>query len=477
MKLPSPTQIKAKTKIIGTIGPASGSVQMLKQMILAGLEVARLNFSHGSREQHGEYIRNIRQAALETESLIPIMADLQGPKLRIGELPEPLALLSGDLLFLAAPGEAEGEGFIQTNFPELTAAVQPGDTIYLDDGSIELEVKKVGKGSVQCLVLQGGILTSRKGMSLPQNRINLPTLTEKDKKDLKFIMDQRLDFVALSFVSSAQDLEDLRAMIMAEGKNIPVIAKIERAAAIPGIESIIAAADMILIARGDLGVEMPVEDVPVLQKLITEKCRVMNKPVIIATQMLESMIGSARPTRAEASDVANAAFDGADAVMLSAETSVGKYPAIAVRTMKKILLQAEKNIRPVPEWKNSELNPGQLAIDLSKAACLIARESEARAILALTKSGRTARLLSRYRISAPILAFSPNDDTLSYLKLIWGVTGIKIQPVDNTDQALRLVKQISLDLGYIVKGDNIVYVAGIPLAASTEVNMIKLEKI
>jgi pyruvate kinase len=329
----------AKTKIIGTIGPAINNPKMIVQLLNEGMDVARLNFSHASHEEHAENIRVIREASKNAGIPIAILADLCGPKIRLGLIEEPIEIVSGETIAISTRPEAYSSKYkmIPTDYTELASDVKPGDRILMDDGLLQVVVRENSGDDVICEVIDGGLVKSRKGMNLPNVNISVSAITEKDRKDLDFIVTQDIDFIALSFVRSRDDVRELRWLMKERGKSLPIIAKIEKPEAIDDIDAIIKETDMIMVARGDLGVEMPPQDVPVLQKMIIQKCVEANKPVITATQMLESMITNPRPTRAESSDVANAVFDGTDAVMLSGETSVGKYPLNAVRIMEQII--------------------------------------------------------------------------------------------------------------------------------------------
>ena len=466
-----------KTKIICTIGPATAGVEHIIKLARAGMNVARLNFSHGTHEEHKQHIRNIRTASEKLGCHIPIFADLSGPKLRIGNVEKEFEVAANDTLIITTDSIIGSRKKISTSYSKLPQDVKKGDVILINDGYISLEVKDIIGNEVHCIVTDGGIVRSRKGMNLPGVRISKPTITEKDIKDVDFALGQGIDFFALSFVRSYHDIDMLREILLRKNAHNQIIAKIEKPEAIEDIDEIISHSDAVMIARGDLGVEMPTEEVPLLQKKIIEKCMKASTPVITATQMLESMVENTLPTRAEASDVANAVFDGTDAVMLSAETSIGKHPGAAVAMMKKIITRAERECTPNPELFSSDFRTNQFAIDLSKAACAIAQDTNASAIFAITKTGRTARHLSKFRVQTPIYAFTENRATMSFLQLVWGVSCFMLKNLEETDVTFQEVKKFALEQNFIEKDSIIVIVAGIPLQTSTEVNMIKLDRV
>ena len=468
----------AKTKIIGTIGPAVNSPDMIAELLRAGMDVARLNFSHGSHEEHADNIKIIRAASKKIGWPIAILADLCGPKIRLGIIDPPIEIESGESIIISANHSAYtgSHKMIPTDYSSLASDVKPGDRILMDDGLLQVVVTESQGEDVLCKVIDGGLVKSRKGMNLPNVDISVSAITAKDRDDLDFIVTQDIDFVALSFVRSRDDIRELRWLMKERNKSLPIIAKIEKPEAIDDIDAIIKETDMIMVARGDLGVEMPPQDVPVLQKMIIHKCIDANKPVITATQMLESMIMNPRPTRAESSDVANAVFDGTDAVMLSGETSVGKYPLNAVRTMEQIIRSSEKHALSSDFVK---IRRGGIDItdeeNICRSACIMAQEAGAKAIITITKSGRTARLLSKYRPNIPILAFSQNEHTIRELNIVWGVQGELIDELGDTDSTLRHAKQAAIDLGYLHSGDKVVYTTGIPLLKSKAANMVKID--
>lgn len=468
----------AKTKIICTIGPASRSVDMLVELSKAGMDVVRLNFSHGSYDEHLENINNIKQASNILGTPIPILMDLCGPKLRIGVVEEGTFIKEGDEITITTKDIIGNNKIISTNYLQLTQDIKPGDMILIDDGLIKLKAKTVTNDNINCEVVYGGFLKSKKGINLPGVNLSVPSITQKDINDLDFGLKNGVDFIALSFVRHHTDILKLREIINSKGYKKPIIAKIEKPEAISDINAIIRESDMVMVARGDLGVEVNTEEVPLLQKMIIEKCNYYGRPVITATQMLESMVNNPRPTRAEASDVANAVLDGTDAVMLSAETSVGHYPIHTVRIMDLIAKKIEEKRRPIKDFTNvikeEEFN---LVDRISKGACVLANDIKASAILAITKTGRTARYLSRYRPNTPIIAFTDNLDVLKQLNLVWGVKAERIPGISDTDTTLNETKLLAQKLGYVESGETIVFVAGIPIKESNIINMIKIDKV
>ena len=470
----------AKTKIIGTIGPAIRDPEKIADLIRSGMDVARLNFSHGTHEEHQSHIEAIREGSRIADSPLAILADLCGPKIRLGVIEKEFDIRSGETVVVSASPESYGgdHAVLPTEYAELPTDVKPGDRILLDDGLLQLAVREISGQHVFCEVIDGGTVKSRKGMNLPHVAVSARSVTEKDIYDLDFIVTKDIDYLALSFVRDADDIRHLKRLLRERNCSIPVIAKIEKPEAIENIDEIIDETDMIMVARGDLGVEMPPQDVPVLQKMIIAKCIERNKPVITATQMLDSMIHNPRPTRAEASDVANAVFDGSDAVMLSGETSVGKYPVNAVKTMDQIIRSAEKAKNP-PTLTGRRREEAVIpdANNICRSACIIAEYANAKAIIAITQSGHTPKMLSMYRPDIPILAFSQNLKTIRSLNIVWGVQGELIDEVSDTDSTLRATKERAVALGYLSPGDKVVYVTGIPLLESKEANMVKLDSV
>lgn len=413
-----------KTKIICTIGPASSSVKILSSLIKKGMDVARLNFSHGEKKTHLEYINNVRKASKLTNVFIPIMQDLQGPKIRVGKLEnKSIRLLSGKKIFITAKNIIGNENLISTTYKHFVNDVKKGEYILMDDGLLRLRIISKSVNEVECVVMQGGILKENKGINLPDTKLSFPSLTAKDKEDLMFGLKNNINAVALSFVRKADDIIQLRKLIAKYGKSLPIIAKIERPEAIDNIDEIIDAADVIMVARGDMGVEISPEDVPVLQKIIIKKCNDLMKPVITATQMLESMTNSRIPTRAEATDVANSILDGTDCVMLSGETSVGVDPENVVRTMEKIIRRIEIYRKPV--LNVSKESETQLQA-ICKSAITLANDIKAKAIVTYSITGNSPKFLSSYRVNTEIICITENQmiNVLNHFR--WGVFSLKI---------------------------------------------------
>jgi pyruvate kinase len=471
-----------KTKIVCTLGPASSSVDVIEKMIRAGMDVVRLNFSHGTHEEHLAAIKTVREAAERAGEPIAILQDLQGPKIRTGKLASPGVLLKDGSKFTITINEIAGnEERVSTTYQNLPNDVKPGDTILMDDGLLQLKVMKSTATDVITEVVHGGILKEHKGINLPGVAVSAPSLTEKDMEDLEFGIANDIDYVALSFVRTGDDIRRLRNFIISKinkGKKLPIIAKIEKREALQNIDEIIHEADSIMVARGDLGVECATEDVPIAQKMICKKANAAGKPVIIATQMLESMIENPRPTRAEANDVANGVLDGADAVMLSGETSVGKYVVEVVQTMDSIIRRAEEEYRDQLNLAD-EVSDTQSEVfkALGRAACVLAKQIGAAAIVPITHSGETAKTIAKYRPYGKIIAVTDRERIRRRLNLVWGVRSILVSNIGDTDTTLATIQQALLKSGYVNKGDYIVMTAGIPLLARGTTNMVKVEKI
>lgn len=471
------------TKIVCTIGPASESVDQLVNLVVAGMDVVRLNFSHGSYENHARIIENIREARKRTGEHIGILQDLSGPKIRTGLLKEKAVVLQDGATLTFTTEDIVGTvDRVSTTYKDLPKDVKANDTILLDDGKMKVKVVSATGTEVECLVVNGGLLSENKGMNLPGVRVSASSMTEKDIEDLKFGLTHDIDYVALSFVRTVDDILYLRDVIVNEvhkGRRIPIIAKIEKAEAVSNIDKIIAEADGIMVARGDLGVEMPTEEVPIIQKMIVRKCNDLGVPVIVATQMLESMIDNPRPTRAEATDVANAVLDGADAVMLSGETSVGKFPVETVATMDRIIRRAEvaqKDRLDITQTPKSQED--QVFDAVARSACLLARQVHAKAIIPITRSGVTALRVSKYRPEAKILAVTGREKVLQRLNIVWGVRGIVVSDLlDQTDIAFQRIKDDLKKAGYLESGDYVVFTAGIPLMSKGSTNTVKVEKV
>jgi pyruvate kinase len=463
-----------RTKIIATIGPASSSPSVIAKLIRAGMDAARLNFSHGDREDHRNRIRLIRQQAKKAGRHIAIIQDLQGPKLRVGDMQnDGVTLRRGETVTLTTRKVLGTSQLVSVSYPRLAKDLRAGDRVLFDDGRLEARVVRKGGDGVQCRVVRGGVLKSHKGINLPGARLSLPSLSTKDRQDLRFGIEQGVDYVALSFVRTAKDIEATRAFLERNGAAIPVIAKIEKPEALDNLDGIIGAADGIMVARGDLGVEMSPEQVPLLQKLIIRSCNEAEKPVITATQMLESMIGSPQPTRAEASDVANAILDGTDCVMLSGETAVGRYPVQAVEVMVRIARQAETSLDPLPPDRHI----GGMDESVAHAACRAAAEQRARAIVTFTQSGGTALLVSKHRPAADIIAPTPFERVARKAALYWGVIPVILKAKRTTDDMIRSVEAIMLEKDLAGKRDVIVITAGVPIGVAGSTNMMKLHRV
>jgi pyruvate kinase len=471
-----------RTKIVATIGPASSSPEMIERLIAAGMDVARLNFSHGSHEDHARRIVLLREAAQKADRPLAILQDLQGPKIRTGSLEggKPVQLHSSDTFTITIHEVVGTAARVSTTYTALPGDVQPGDRILLSDGLIELRVIDTNANEVRTTVVYGGELREHQGINLPGVNVSAPALTEKDIADLEFGLGQGVDYVAISFVRRAADLQDVKARIKAAGKNTPVVAKIEKPEALNELAAILEIADAIMVARGDLGVEMPAEQVPVVQKRLIEAANRASVPVITATQMLDSMIRNPRPTRAEASDVANAIIDGTDAVMLSGETANGMFPLESVQMMARIAAAAEASGRHGDQIAEPDLTitrQSSVSDAISAAACAIVRALPVQAIVAFTMSGGTARLVSNLRPTVPILAFTPSEPVYRRLNLVWGITPIMCDYIDRLDTLGDRVGEILLARGFAKPGDSVVVTGGHPIAARGATNFVKVLQI
>ena len=464
-----------RTKIVCTIGPRSSSPELLRRMALAGMGVARLNFSHGDHADHGEVIRAVRQISREIGWEIGILQDLSGPKLRLGELPMPeRELCPGEEVFLA-PASASHDPIIPVNYPHLLEDVAKDEQILIADGLIELVVVEKQAKRLRCRVVVGGIIRSHKGVNLPASNLRIAAFTEKDRDDLAFGLEQQVDFVALSFIRHEDDLQPVQTILDQSEHRPLLIAKIEKSQAVARLEEILARVDGVMVARGDLGVEMPLEEVPVIQKRIVRMARQAGKPVITATQMLLSMVANPRPTRAETSDVANAILDGTDALMLSDETTMGEYPVEAVTVLDRIARTTEPYLDEQTLLKEDpfEFLP-VTATAISRAACGLARDLRAAAIVASTSSGSTARLVARFRPSCPVIALTPDLGTQRQLSLSWGVVADLVGPFETTDQMFALARSWALETGIAGPTDRLVITAGIPVGVSGTTNLVKV---
>jgi pyruvate kinase len=465
------------SKIVCTIGPASSSPRIIERLIQAGMDVARLNFSHGKHEDHARSIEALRAAAIEHEKPIAILADLQGPKIRTGPLAggASVTLRAGQRFVITTARVPGDSNCVSTTFRPLPREVHRGNRILLSDGLIELRVQKVSGQEVICEVVNGGVLGQHKGINLPGIQLRVPALTPKDRKDLAFALTQDANYIAVSFVRHPEDVVLAKNLIRRAGKDTPVIAKLEKPEAIENLEAILRVADGVMVARGDLGVEMNPERVPVVQKMIINRAREARRPVITATQMLESMTENPRPTRAEASDVANAIFDGSDAVMLSAETASGKYPVEAVAMMARIIEEAEASITEFPRPSLQEKL--KVAETVAELVCHASRELHMKLIAVFTHSGFTARLVSRYRPLVPIVAFSPEAETRRRMALFWGVMARAIVDVHKVDGLAEIAEQRLLEERLVRKGDVIGIVAGTPMGVRGTTNFMKFHVI
>lgn len=463
-----------RTKIIATVGPASNTKEKLLDLVRAGANVFRLNFSHGTHEQHLQVIQYIREINKETDFNVSILQDLQGPKIRTNDMENNgVELVEGEKIVITKELCLGTKDRISTSYQSLTSDVKPGDAILIDDGKIELRVVNSQDGEVTAVVIYGGLLKSKKGINLPNTEVSEPSLTAKDRKDLIFGIENDVDWIALSFVRRAEDLVELKQLIAESGKDIKVVAKVEKPEAIKNIDSIISETDSVMVARGDLGVEMLMEDVPMLQKMIVKKCNAAGKPVIVATQMLESMIDNARPTRAETSDVANAIIDGADTVMLSAESASGHYPVLAVQSMSRICLSVEKEADLIYN-KVTANDDTTFSDNLIATACSLANQVKAKAIIGLTQTGYTAFRIASHRPKAEILIVTPNRALLSRLSLVWGVKALYYDKFLSTDETIEGIKNMLVKEGYLKKGDVYVTTAGMPFTSYQGTNTLKL---
>lgn len=467
-----------KTKIVATLGPSSDTVEQITRLADAGVDLFRLNFSHGANDHKARVIDIIRSIAERKKKAIGILADLQGPKIRTGRMENgALPLRKGDSISITTD-EVKGRiGLISTIYQALPTDVKPGSRILLDDGLIEFKVQSVSGNTVHCTVIEGGILKDLKGINLPGVNVSSPSLTGKDIIDLEFCLEKRVDYIALSFVRKAEDVIDLKRIIQEHGLAIPVIAKIEKPEAIRNFAAILEVSDAVMVARGDLGVEINAEKVPLLQKKIIRACNEAGKPVITATQMLESMILHPRPTRAETSDVANAIMDGTDAVMLSGETASGSYPVEAVRTMVKIASDVEKSGLWQTPSRQLNLKKSSIAGAVAEAACHAAAAVNARAIVVFTQSGGTAALIAKNRPQLPIIAFASAVDIRRRLSLYWGVRSIAVGAMSNSDQQIALVEDTLLQTGFCRKGDIVVITMGVPLESRGSTNLLKVHRL
>lgn len=465
--------MRRRAKIIATLGPASSAPETIAELVAAGLDVARLNMSHGSRDAHLEAYRNVRAASEAAGRSVGVLVDLQGPKIRLGTFADgPVTLRAGQQFTITGENIPGGSEQASCSFPGLADDVRPGDQILVDDGRVVLEVVTARDGRVQTKVVVGGEVSDRKGLNVPSGRLSVPPLSEKDEQDLRWALGLQADVIALSFVQRPEDAEPVRRIMDEMGAPLPLIAKIEKPQAVEALAEVLEAFDGLMVARGDLGVELPLEQVPMVQKRAVSLAREKARPVIVATQMLESMVSAPRPTRAEASDVANAVLDGADALMLSAETSVGAYPVQAVATMSRIIARAERESLHADETLSRV--PTTTGGAIARAAAEVGAIVGASALVAFTMSGEAARRLARYRSPIPLLAFTPQPATRSQLALTWGVETFIVPPARHTDEMIRQVESALLGTGRCRNGDKVVMVAGSPSGAAGEANSVRV---
>lgn len=465
-----------RTKIVATIGPASNTPDVIRGLIMAGVNVFRLNFSHGTQEDHAKVIKIIRQLNAETGAGVAILQDLQGPKIRVGELEEPFEVKSEDTFFITDEDVIGNSERITCTYPSVVRDIKVGDRVLIDDGKIELIVLDVERHQFKVKVLHGGTVKPRKGINLPDTTISSAALTDKDYSDLLFGLEQQVDWVALSFVRTAEEIYYLRRLIKQQNGNARIIAKIERPEALNNIDRIIAAADALMIARGDLGVEIKMEDVPMVQKRIVQRCLTSTKPVIIATQMMESMIENPRPTRAEAADVANGVMDGADALMLSGETAVGQYPVKVVESMSQIIRSVEESADIYDTFYEVDRSASDFTSkSLIATGCWMAQETNSKAIIAMTQSGYTAFEIASRRPRARIFIFTKNQQILNMLNLVWGVSCYHYDKFTSTDQTFHDTQKLLLEQQEIQRGDIVINLASMPIVERGRTNTLKIE--
>ncbi len=474
------------TKIVATIGPASQAPETLRAMIRAGMNVARINFSHGDHQTHGATIDHIRRIADEENTVVAVLCDIQGPKIRIGDLqPDPMMLSIGDDITLTLDDVIGSNGLASLPHPEFVQDIKAGTTLLLDDGNLQFSVKEADGRTLVCSVVVGGALKSRKGVSAPNARLTLSAITDKDREDIEFALSKDCDYLAMSFVRSANDIQELKRLMQSLGKSAAVVAKIEMGEALENIEEIIGVCDGIMVARGDLGIETPAEEVPYHQKRIINLCNAAAKPVITATQMLESMTENPRPTRAEASDVYNAILDGTDAIMLSAESASGSYPVRSVQVMSEIASIAERDLHSfhgrgvglaqgdAPSRERRE----DISDAISKATTDISQMISPRAIVTTSMSGYTVRRVAKERPRTAILCMTPNATTQRRMALVWGVTPLHIQEFSTIDEMLSIIIRAAHDRGLVARGDRLVIIAGVPFGIDRQTNFIKIHTV
>lgn len=470
-----------RTKIVCTLGPSTNTFEKIEKLYLSGMNVARINFSHGTHEDHKRSIGFLREVAAKHRYSLPVLMDLQGPKIRVGEMKDGGQMVEENSIVTLTSKNVEGSTeVIPIDYDHLAQDAVAGNQILIDDGLLELRIVKKSDQDLKAKVVVGGMLKSRKGVNLPGVRISMSSLTEKDIRDLEFGLEAGVDFVAMSFVRSAGDIQEVISRIRARGSNAAVIAKIEKPEAIDVIDDIIEETDGIMVARGDLGIEIASERVPLIQKMIIDKCRLAGKPVITATQMLDSMINNPRATRAESSDVANAVLDGTDAVMLSGETAAGKYPFEAVKAMNNIICSVEKSAGSMyynlqyrkPDWKEK-----QIIESLAYSCVTIAEHVDAKIISTITHSGNTARRIAKFRPRVPIIAFTESKIVRRQLNLVWGVDSVKIDEIFDTDKSVKMMEDYLKENSLVSTGDRVIIATGMPIAKRGRTNMVKVSTI
>jgi pyruvate kinase len=465
-----------RTKIVATLGPVSRSPEVIRQLVKAGMDVARLNFSHGSHEEHAQLIASLRAISRELDTPVTILQDLQGPKIRVGQLPSgQTTLVPNAIVSLIPESDFTGdEATVPLDYEHAADSAQPGMRVLLDDGLLELQIVKIVGRELRCRVVEGGLLKSRKGVNFPNLNLSLPSLTEKDIRDVEFGLVHGVDWISLSFVRTAADVRTLKELLVAKGASKPVIAKIEKPQAIENLEEILQEADGVMVARGDLGVEVSPEKVPMLQKRIIERCNRLGLPVITATQMLESMIRDSRPTRAEASDVANAIIDGTDAVMLSGESAIGAHPVRAVEMMTRIATEVEAGIA----FKTYPANEATDSHALSEGVTALGRVVSLRAIVVLTTSGYTARLVAAERSKVALFALTPSLDVYHSLNLNWGINPMVVDGIPSSFEGLvRQAEATMRERDLVTSGDKILVIGGVPPGTPRGSNFLKLHLI
>jgi len=470
-------EMTRRTRIICTIGPSSRSPATLRKLVEAGMDVARLNFSHGTHEEHAAVIRAIREGETDWGCPVTIIQDLQGPKVRLGNFVGGRAMLmTGELFTLTAEPVLGTSERASLDHPQLIAALKPGDQLWMDDGTIQLTVERVDVDTAVCRVTAGGVVSDHKGVAFPGLPLPISCLTDKDREDLRFGIAHDVDYVAVSFVRSAADIQEVRKFLLDRGASVPIVAKLERAEVVANLPGILALVDAVMVARGDLGVEVPLEEVPIIQRDVIHQARLAKVPVIVATQMLESMVTYLRPTRAEVSDVATAIFEGADAIMLSAETASGQHPVEAVEVMSRVAARIE---RELPRTALPAPRPEAYGFSeaVAEAACRAAEVLRAKVIVAFTQSGFSARLISSERPHVPVVALTPFTEIQRRLGLYWGVRARLVRKVDTTDEMLQEVESTLLEDGTVRNGDVLVIISGGPMWVTGTTNLLKLHRV